>query len=569
MATLTLNRPTHQSNGHVRRQTPPNLNVMAASPTSGNGDDSLNTQQKKKLHRVSLTSPSPLAPKIDDIIYHLDHTHIGSESSDGTPSSGSSFSSPTSTLSDSGSLSSVAAARGAWSSSIDTIPEDATLLRHHSSKHHLGVSEHDDHHNNLEVPARGGRRKGGRKLAHLQDYSDSTVKLREIARRVNGAKLKWDVPPRTVLIVTKAHDPSLVRLTKDVSAWLMDIGMTVIVENKFRTDPAFEYDDLLSGSCSSSDESDSESPSSGSGSDSTLTDDPRPPTRVPRHQIYAQHLKFWDKEYCRTKAGDEVDFVITLGGDGTVLYAAFLFQGKCPPLIPFNLGSLGFLTVFDFHKFRNTIKTILEDEAGMRLNFRMRFACTVHRNKQKPQDEMAMFAYTVGARTTDDDDGKTFHILNDLVVDRGPSPYVSQLELFGNGKHLTTAAADGLAVATPTGSTAYSLSAGGSVVHPDVSAILVTPICPHTLSFRPMILPDTMELKIMVPEDSRATAWASFDGRHRVQLSKGDSITITASQYPVPTVCLGDQSSDWFNGLERCLGWNIRERQKAFTKKDW
>ncbi|KAJ3265234.1 hypothetical protein HDU76_012078, partial [Blyttiomyces sp. JEL0837] len=136
---------------------------------------------------------------------------------------------------------------------------------------------------------------------------------------------------------------------------------------------------------------------------------------------------------------------------------------------------------------------------------------------------------------------ETFQILNDLVVDRGPSAFMSQLELFVDDKHLTTAQADGLVIATPTGSTAYSLSAGGSIVHPEVPSILVTPICPHTLSFRPMLLPDGIELKVQVPRDSRATAWASFDGRHRTELKQGDFITITMSRFPMPTICAEDQ----------------------------
>jgi NAD+ kinase len=85
---------------------------------------------------------------------------------------------------------------------------------------------------------------------------------------------------------------------------------------------------------------------------------------------------------------------------------------------------------------------------------------------------------------------------------------------------MTTAQADGLCISTPTGSTAYSLSAGGSLVHPEIPAILISPICPHTLSFRPMLLPDSMELRIAVPYNSRSTAWASFDGRGRVELKR-------------------------------------------------
>ena len=121
-----------------------------------------------------------------------------------------------------------------------------------------------------------------------------------------------------------------------------------------------------------------------------------------------------------------------------------------------------------------------------------------------------------------EDHNATYQVLNDLVVDRGPSPFLSSLELYGNESHLTTVQADGLVISTPTGSTAYSLSAGGSVVHSDVSAILVTPICPHSLSFRPMILPDTMEIRILVPLDSRSSAWVSFDGRKRVHLEAGE-----------------------------------------------
>jgi len=90
----------------------------------------------------------------------------------------------------------------------------------------------------------------------------------------------------------------------------------------------------------------------------------------------------------------------------------------------------------------------------------------------------------------------------------------------GDEHHLTTVQADGLTISTPTGSTAYSLSAGGSLVHPQIPAILITPICPHTLSFRPMLLPDSMELRICVPYNSRSTAWASFDGRGRVELKR-------------------------------------------------
>jgi NAD+ kinase len=263
--------------------------------------------------------------------------------------------------------------------------------------------------------------------------------------------------------------------------------------------------------------------------------------------------------------------------------------------LPFALGSLGFLTNFDYANYRSTMDRVIDE--GIRVNLRMRFTCTVYRAVapeeadcaslgvcggggsgsgksrrkaiKKPGGEILMsqvdkagwealeggpsrLQNTRKARmhsrknsTTDgegEDDGaeadnerdkeimcfttrpvEQFEVLNDLVVDRGPSPYVSLLEIFGDEHHLTTVQADGLTVSTPTGSTAYSLSAGGSLVHPQIPAILLTPICPHTLSFRPMLLPDGMELRICVPYNSRSTAWASFDGRGRVELKRESS----------------------------------------------
>ncbi|KAJ8325075.1 hypothetical protein QVD99_005855 [Batrachochytrium dendrobatidis] len=367
----------------------------------------------------------------------------------------------------------------------------------------------------LENPQRAKRR---RRLSNHITLAKTAVGLREIAKKIGMAYMRWESPPRTVMIVTKLHDPELVQLTYNAAQWLIATGITVFVQQEL-------FDQSLEETKSSE----------------------------PTFKYDLTNLRFWTQEFCTSSQSNSIDFIVTLGGDGTVLYAAWLFQQNVPPIIPFNLGSLGFLTVFPHSSLKTAIQRVLDNnEAGMRMNFRMRFACTIIRKPRADGSQMP-------------DNGCVYHILNDMVVDRGPSPYLSQLELYGDENHLTTVQADGLVIATPTGSTAYSLSAGGSVVHPDVSAILVTPICPHTLSFRPMILPDTMDVKIVVPKDSRATAWVSFDGRHRVQLQPGDSIRVCASQYAVPTVCWSDQSIDWFHGLEECLAWNKRDRQKKLS----
>src|SRR5271163_3879824 len=138
--------------------------------------------------------------------------------------------------------------------------------------------------------------------------------------------------------------------------------------------------------------------------------------------------------------------------------------------------------------------------SGMRVNLRIRFTCTVWRADGSP-----------GAERGTVEEGEQFEVLNELVIDRGPSPYVSNLELYGDNELLTIVQADGCIFSTPTGSTAYSLSAGGSLIHPSIPAILLTPICPHTLSFRPMVLSDALALRIAVPDKSRSTAYCSFD----------------------------------------------------------
>jgi NAD+ kinase len=102
---------------------------------------------------------------------------------------------------------------------------------------------------------------------------------------------------------------------------------------------------------------------------------------------------------------------------------------------------------------------------------------------------------------------------------------MSSIEIFGDDEHFTSVQADGICVATPTGSTAYNLAAGGSLCHPENPVILVTAICAHTLSFRPIILPDTIVLRVGVPYDARTSSWASFDGRERVELRPGEAET--------------------------------------------
>ncbi|KAI9784586.1 MAG: NAD(+) kinase [Geoglossum umbratile] len=336
--------------------------------------------------------------------------------------------------------------------------------------------------------------------------------VREVSKQLQRRPLKMAV--RSVMIVTKARDNQLVTLTRELADWLLstprygsDLGVTVYVDAKLRHSKRFNAAGLLE--------------------------------KEPR---FEQMLKYWTPDLCWTSP-ENFDLVLTLGGDGTVLFTSWLFQRIVPPILSFSLGSLGFLTNFEFSQYKEQLNTVM-GEAGMRVNLRMRFTCTVYRdNKEGDMEE-----------------DEQFEVLNELVIDRGLSPYVSNLELYGDNELLTVVQADGCIFSTPTGSTAYSLSAGGSLVHPDIPAILLTPICPHTLSFRPMLLNDTMLLRVSVPKNSRATACCSFDGKGRVELKQGDHVTIAASQYPFPTVL--SRPTDWFDSISRTLRWNSRGAQQ-------
>jgi NAD+ kinase len=348
--------------------------------------------------------------------------------------------------------------------------------------------------------------------------------VREISKQLQRRPLKRAV--KSVMIVTRARDNSLVYLTRELTEWLMatprygsDLGVIVYVDSKLRTSKRFDAEGLVA--------------------------------KEPR---YKRMLKYWTPDFCWSSP-EKFDLVLTLGGDGTVLFTSWLFQRVVPPVLSFSLGSLGFLTNFEFDRYKEHLDHVMGD-TGMRVNLRMRFTCTVWRADRSP-----------GAEKGTMEEGEQFEVLNELVIDRGPSAYVSNLELYGDNELLTVVQADGCIFSTPTGSTAYSLSAGGSLIHPSIPAILLTPICPHTLSFRPMVLSDALALRIAVPNKSRSSAYCSFDGKGRIEIKQGDYVTLEASQFPFPTVMTG--ANEWVESVQRALRWNVRgAEQKGWGEGD-
>ncbi|PVH81959.1 ATP-NAD kinase [Cadophora sp. DSE1049] len=347
--------------------------------------------------------------------------------------------------------------------------------------------------------------------------------VREVSKELQRIPIK--VAVRKVMIVTQGHDDHLVDLIRELAEWLMitprygnDLGVHVYVDAQLRESERFNASALLER-------------------DSRL-----------------QHmLKYWTPEFCRTSPA-ELDLVISLGGDETVLFTSWLFQTVVPPIMSLALSSLGFLTYFGFEFYKQHLDGIM-GEQGMRVYLRMRYTCTISRGQRREE---------AGLRTPRKEE--QFEVLNELMVMSycGPAPYVSNLALYADDELLTDIQAEGCVFSTETGSIAHALSSGVSLIHPSIPAILLTPICPHTLAFRPMIFSDTLLLRVAVLHDSTSTAHCSFDGRGRIELYQGDSITINASQYPFPTV-MRSTTEDWFQNVTKALKWNTR----SVMQKRW
>ena len=160
---------------------------------------------------------------------------------------------------------------------------------------------------------------------------------------------------------------------------------------------------------------------------------------------------------------------------------------------------------------------------------------------------------------------KTYLVLNEVTAHRGLSGHLCNLDLLINDKWVTSVQGDGLVVSTATGSTGYSVAAGSSMVHPQVNSTIITPICPHSLSFRPVVVPSTVNVKVRVAENARSSALLSFDGKDTIELCKGDLLSIRTSGHPVPCVCKSSPMDDWFESISNCLLWNCRLQQKKMN----
>ena len=246
-------------------------------------------------------------------------------------------------------------------------------------------------------------------------------------------------------------------------------------------------------------------------------------------------LKDHDFDYQLIESADDfvkLDFILTLGGDGTIFSLARAVGDRGTPILGIHLGELGFLAEVVLEDMFTRLDEVVAGDYNIQK--RIVIKCIVN-NGTEPQ---------------------TFYALNDIVVDRGKSHRLLNCELLANDDFVAKYKADGLIVATPTGSTAYSLASGGPIVIPTFGSMVVTPICPHTLTLRPIVFPDDQILEISFPEDSEKDMALAVDGQVNEYLESTAKVVIQKAPYKINMVNFTD--SNYFNTLRTKLGWGVR-----------
>ncbi len=232
---------------------------------------------------------------------------------------------------------------------------------------------------------------------------------------------------------------------------------------------------------------------------------------------------------------DQVDLVLVLGGDGTLLgMADRIGEARSTiPIIGVNFGSLGFLTEVTLPELYPTLESALNGRAHF-------------------EDRLMLRSTTMrdGAAVAE------FIVLNDVVVTKGARSRMIDLSVWVGDDFVTRVKADGLIVATPTGSTAYNLASGGPIVQPNVDALIVTPIAPHTLTNRPIVIPSASPVRIQPLVDDRDEVFATFDGQAGLQLHHNDELRVCCAEQRLRLIRPATRS--YFEVLRRKLKWGER-----------
>ena len=232
----------------------------------------------------------------------------------------------------------------------------------------------------------------------------------------------------------------------------------------------------------------------------------------------------------KTYAPSDLFCIFVLGGDGTFLSAARWIGDKSIPILGVKFGDVGFLAEAAEQSLLGIAEEIINNNFETEL--RIRLSARVIRDSE-----------TIAHET----------VLNDIVINKGALARLAHIDTYIDDNALTTYKSDGLIVATPTGSTAYSLAAGGPIIHPSVSGIIMSPICPFTLTNRPLIIPDTAKIKIQLAKKS-SDIMLTFDGQEGLPINHMDTILIEKSLHPVHVVKIPGQQ--YFDVLKAKLKWS-------------
>ncbi|OWB73529.1 hypothetical protein B5S31_g3276 [[Candida] boidinii] len=484
-----------------------------------------------------------------------------------------------------------------------------SILRYYSHKNHNIISNklyNNNNNNNININININQIISKRFFTDLDSSNSPTnnfIKLSKVSELKNRQlpeystnphsflkNLIWSSPPQNIFIVKKPwiHNvrQAMIQLIKHIHETYPscnvivteDVAEEILLDYKSFDDNIVEVNESIDSS-SISEQSQSQSQES----------------QLKKLKPQKIHVLFTGKpEDIVTKT----DLIISLGGDGTILRAVSLFSNTyVPPVLSFSLGTLGFLMPFNFNNHKEAFRSVFDSNAYVL--HRSRLECHIVKRSEIEVSKMTSTCRETNSsylHEVDEEDRLMYDMknskvfaMNDIVLHRGSLPSLISLEIYVNGNFLTSTIADGLIFSTPTGSTAYSLSAGGSIVHPIVPAIMLTPICPRSLSFRPLILPVTSHIMVKVRSKSNRPISASechakltIDGIPQMKLAAGDEIHVISESGAIldpnwklpPGVsstnhnkllnekerrglwCVAQGKGDWVNDINNLLGFN-------------
>ncbi len=236
--------------------------------------------------------------------------------------------------------------------------------------------------------------------------------------------------------------------------------------------------------------------------------------------------------YQKTQLANNADVLLVLGGDGTMLNAARLAGERSIPILGVNMGGLGFLTEVRLENLYPSLERVFANDFV--LDERLMLRTHIHRHGE-----------TVAKG----------EVLNDVVISKGTLARMIELKIAIQGRFVTNLRGDGLIVSSPTGSTAYSLSAGGPIIDPAVQSLILTPICPHTLTHRPLIVPGNAEIDVTLTSKDDG-AMATLDGQVGVAITQGDTVVIQTSEHRTRLIRFPE--SNYYDVLREKLKWGDR-----------